>query len=132
MAISDMGPMADKMFADTIEWDWTGPQKGKGTKEALVKEFADTWGSMVSSFTPGDVIITVDPDASLVAVSLYITININLHGKVANCYPTITGNVQLKLDGENRITYWQFLWDNQDPKLVSCVGKAQAFLSKEL
>ena len=105
MAISDMGPMADKMFADTIEWDWTGPQKGKGTKEALVKEMADTWGSMVSSFTPGDVIITVDPDASLVAVSLYITININLHGKVANCYPTITGNVQLKLDGENRVTY---------------------------
>jgi hypothetical protein len=45
--------MSKKIIADEIEWDWTGPQTGKGSKESLVKEFAETWGAMVLSFMPG-------------------------------------------------------------------------------
>lgn len=60
LASGSMTKMADELFADELEWIWSGPQNGKGKKEALVEEFAGSWGAMVSAFNPATPYIVVD------------------------------------------------------------------------
>lgn len=134
IAINDMGPMSEKMFADEIEWDWTGPQNGKGTKEELVAEFANTWGALVSSFMPGyySSHVVVDPEAGVVAINFDTTINLNLHGKMEDCYVSAPCAIQLKLNEDNKIFYWQFLWDSTDETMLDCQAKAVNILADEL
>merc|ERR1719181_81133 len=85
-----MQAMADDMFADEMEWMWSGPQVGKGTKEDLVKEFAGSWGAMVSAFSPGlQPYIVVDTGAKKISVAGDVTINIDGHS-LAPCYNTLS------------------------------------------
>merc|ERR1719506_1609262 len=72
-----MAKMAKKYFAPTIEWDWSGPQTGSGSPDDLVKEFAATWGSMVSVFHPSDPFVV-----------LSLVINVDGAGKAPACLIT--------------------------------------------
>lgn len=134
ISINDMTPMSEKMFADEIEWNWTGPQTGKGKKEELVEEFSMTWGSLVSSFMPGydSANIAVDPDARIVSIGFDTTINVDVHGKVDPCYAYNPCSIQLHLNDANKVFYWQFLWDSTDPVMNDCLDKAFTFLESEL
>ena len=68
LASGSMQKMADQLFDTNIEYDWSGPQTGKG-KSALVKDFAGTWGAMVSAFLPGTAYTVTDTKARRVGIA---------------------------------------------------------------
>ncbi|KAH8095887.1 amino acid transmembrane transporter [Aureococcus anophagefferens] len=122
MASGSMAKMAKKYFAPTIEWDWSGPQTGSGSPDDLVKEFAATWGSMVSVFHPSDPFVVLDSVAKKVAVAFSLVINVDGAGKAPACL--ITNNPILftfTFDDKGKVTKWDGLWDPNDPSLVGCV-----------
>ena len=124
MASGSMAKMAKKYFAPTIEWDWSGPQTGSGSPDDLVKEFAATWGSMVSVFHPSDPFVVLDSVAKKVAVAFSLVINVDGAGKAPACLITnIPILFTFTFDDKGKVTKWDGLWDPNDPSLVGCVTK---------
>ena len=133
LASGSMAKMADELFADEIEWVWSGPQEGKGKKEAFVAEFANTWGAIVSAFLPASLVHTVtDPVAKKISFISDVTINLNGKGKVPDCYVTLPTLWVLTVNEELKVTRWEGMWDPADPTMVACMGKVQAAIKEDL
>ena len=132
LASGSMQKMADDMFADEIEWIWSGPQVGKGSKEDLVKEFAGSWGAMVSAFNPTHhPYIVVDTGAKKVSVAFDVTITIDGHS-LAPCYNTLSSIFTLTVNDEGKVTVWEGMWDSGDVQTAHCMGLVMASKKADL
>ena len=106
---------------------WSGPQTGKGSA-ALVKDFAGTWGAMVANFLPGTPYTITDTKARRVSIAFDLTININGHGKVKDCFATQPILFALTYNTKRRVTQWDGQWDPNDAQMNKCMGLLQKAL----
>ena len=124
LASGSMQKMADQLFDKQIEYEWSGPQTGKGSA-ALVKDFAGTWGAMVANFLPGTPYTITDTKARRVSIAFDLTININGHGKVKDCFATQPIVFTLTFNDRRKVTKWLGQWDPNDAQMNACMGKIQ-------
>ena len=55
------------IYADNVEWDWVGGQKGKGTRAEFNKMLGDSWGAMSKAFLPSNEFVNIDTKTKVFA-----------------------------------------------------------------
>ena len=132
LAKGSMKDMAEELFAEEIEWRWAGGQNGKGPPSALVEEFRNTWGTMVSAYLPSIHHISVDTNVNKIAVAFDVTVNID--GRIKGMEPCYNRAPTLNIftvNDDMKLVLWEGHWDTGDAKTQECVAKVGAKL-KEL
>lgn len=127
-----MAAQADEMFAEELEWNWSGPQTGKGPKADLVKEMDAGWARTVSAFLTSSPFVVTDTKASKISVAFDLYVNADGRGKVPNCYVNVPCVWTFHVNGAKKVVRWDALWDNEDPQMLNCVGKVMAARAAEL
>ena len=131
LASGSMAKMSEELFSDEVEWSWAGGQAGKGPKADLVKEFAGSWGAMVSAFLPAThYMVVTDTAARKITLAFDVTININGRGKAPDCFVPLPNVWALTVDDDLKMKKWEGTWDSQDAKMMSCMGKVAAASAK--
>eukprot|EP00940_MAST-03C_sp_MAST-3C-sp2_P002501 g2501.t1 len=126
LAKGSMKDMAQELFAEEIEWRWAGGQNGKGSPSALVEEFGNTWGAMVSAFLPSIHHISVDTNVNKIAVAFDVTINIDGHiDGMEPCYNHLPSLFTYTVNDDMKIVLWEGHWDTGDAKTQECFAKVE-------
>ena len=113
------------LFADEVEWDWSGDLKGSGSKDDFFRVMGETWQPAVSSFLALNIFPVVDPGAGVVALAFEEVINIDGRGKGPTCLYAGNNIFTLSVDGSNKIKKFAGLWNADDKELKACLASSQ-------
>ena len=116
------------MLADSMEWEWSGGVKGKGSKEDYYAVMAGSWQAVVSSFHASNIFPIVDTTTGTIAVPHEILININGRGNGPDCF--FQGRNIFTFTVFSKVASFRGLWDPNNAEMNKCLASATA--KKEL
>lgn len=121
------------LFADEVEWVFSGDMKGKGSKADYFETLKKSWGALVSKFDYNVRGATVDTVAGKIYVTFDVFLVINGHGAVPMEDSLFFGGhniFELTVDKDHKITKWEGHWNPVDPDLEAKVGAVMAAVKK--
>lgn len=112
------------MFADHVDWDWSGGVVGSGSRQDYYDTLARTWQPLVSSFQPSDLMIVTDTDQGIIALPHELVINIDGRGRSPTCLFRGKNLFEIHVDDDHKITRFRGLWDPNDADMNRCIHEA--------
>mgnify|MGYP002631325866 CR=1 FL=1 len=112
------------MFADHVEWDWSGGVSGSGTRDDYYETLGVTWQPLVSSFLPSNLMVVTDTARGVIAVPHELVINIDGRGNAPACLFRGRNVFELHVDEAHQITRFSGLWDPNDVDMNHCIQEA--------
>jgi hypothetical protein len=129
---SPEGPIGD-MFADELEWVFSGDMEGKGSGADYLETLKNSWGALVSKTDYTVRGATVDTVAGTIYFTHEVFLLIDGHGAVKTKDSMFFGRnfYAITLDKDHKITKWEAHWNSVDPDLEAKAGAVMAAAKKK-
>jgi hypothetical protein len=112
------------MFADHVDWDWSGGVVGSGTRDDYYDTLATTWQPLVSSFQPSNVMVVTDTERGIISLPHELVINIDGRGNAPTCLFAGANVFELHVGRDHKITQFRGLWDSNNVDMNRCIHEA--------